>query len=85
VVSRRHYLLARSAEPRRFINTLPYFPESLTESTKLIVAESFLINNLTMNTFLVRRGQPADLVYLVKSGQLKVLVQVSVLCDLTRR
>ena len=77
VVSRRHYLLARSAEPLRFINTLPYFPESLTEATKLAVAESFVLKSIAMNSFLVRRAQPASLVYLVKSGHLKILLQVS--------
>lgn len=72
VVSRRTYQLARSEEPRRFIDELPYFPQL----AKQTVAESFIAKSLGMNNFLVKRGQAADFVYLVKSGQLTIQLQV---------
>lgn len=75
LVSRRNFLMARSAEPMRFIKTLPYFSDDLTNDQLLIVAESMKIRSLAMNSHLVRRGEPAEFVFLVKAGQLKILLQ----------
>lgn len=37
LVSRRNFLMARSAEPMRFIKTLPYFNKGLTDQQFLMV------------------------------------------------
>ena len=76
VIARRHYQISKSAEPRKFLETLPYFSD-LPWDHRQIVAESFSLRTLTLNNSLVRRGEAADVVYLVKSGQLKILLQVS--------
>lgn len=75
LVSRRNFLMARSAEPMRFIKTLPYFSDSLKDAQLLQVAEHMTLRSLAMNSYLLRRGQPATSVYLVKAGQLKILLQ----------
>lgn len=75
LVSRRNFLMARSAEPMRFLKTLPYFSDELRDDQLLTVAESMTIRSLAMNSHLVRRGEKADQVFLVKAGQLKILLQ----------